>query len=188
MAYNKVETTNITGRCFDFISSSAIENGSLIAMGGLATIPDSGEGADAKKFDKVYEATVPAVGDEVFLVAQPAWDYTNSPSKNVEEAFIIPANTVFRAYEMNHNDKYAVQKYGISNNTNLAVGDYITVDGTTVVQTDAGTTAPAATYGFVGQVEYLDDTESVINPATGAIQTSTKVIVKVIQNKNVPTE
>lgn len=182
MAYNKVETTNITGRCFDFISATPIENGSLIAMGDLATIPNSSNNA---KYDKVYQANVPAVGDEVFLVAQPAWDYSDEPSKNLEEAFIIPANTVFRAYEMNHNDKYAVQKYGIGNNTNLAVGDYITVDGTTVVQTDAGTTAPEATYGFVGQVEYLDQTDYAINATTGAIESNTKVLIKVLQNKNV---
>ena len=164
MAYNKVETTNITGRCFDFISATPIENGSLIAMGDLATIPNSSNNA---KYDKVYQANVPAA--------------TQGQCRRHR----VPANTVFRAYEMNHNDKYAVQKYGIGNNTNLAVGDYITVDGTTVVQTDAGTTAPEATYGFVGQVEYLDQTDYAINATTGAIESSTKVLIKVLQNKNV---
>ena len=49
---------------------------------------------------------------------------------------------------------FSVEDYGITVDagSEVAVGDYVTVDGTTVKIKDVGTTAPAATAGFVGKV------------------------------------
>ena len=60
--YNVVETTKVSGRCFDFTYNKDIENGSLIAKGELV---------DGER--NIYEAKIPEAGDEVFLVANPAW-------------------------------------------------------------------------------------------------------------------
>lgn len=175
--YNTVETTNISGRCFSFIYDADIENGSLVAMGDLA------EGTN-----DLYNAEIPKAGNRVFLVANPAWSYDDCRRVNQnEDNYIIKANTPFRVYELNALDKFGVQDYGISGATSLAVGDYITVDGTTVVAKDAGTTEPAATTGFVGKVEAIENygVEFCVGQNGNIGHTGKKVIVKVIKNENV---
>lgn len=174
--YNTVETTNISGRCFSFIYDADIENGSLVAMGDLV------EGTN-----DLYNAEIPKTGDRVFLVANPAWSYNDCRRVNQnEDNYIIKANTPFRVYELNELDKFGVQDYGLSNATSLAVGDYITVDGTTVVAKDAGTAAPASA-GFVGKVEAIENygVEFSVGQAGNIGHTGKKVIIKVIKNENV---
>ena len=39
--YNVVETTKVSGRCFDFVYDADIENGSLIAKGDYVTVDGS---------------------------------------------------------------------------------------------------------------------------------------------------
>ena len=46
--YNVVETTKVSGRCFDFVYDKDIENGSLIAKGELV---------DGER--NIYEAKIP---------------------------------------------------------------------------------------------------------------------------------
>ena len=65
--YGVVETTKITEPCFDFKAVNDIENGSVVKKGNIVT----GEKA-------IYTAEVPAVTDEVYLVANPAWSYDDS--------------------------------------------------------------------------------------------------------------
>lgn len=175
--YNKVETTNISGRCFSFVSDTDIENGSLVAMGELV------EGTDG-----TYEGNVPAVGDKVFLVANPAWSYDDCRVVNQnEENYINVADVAYRVYELKELDKFTVEDYSIGNNTALAVGDYVTVDGATTVIKDVGTSEPAATYGFVGQVEKI--TQYGFAFCTGTVgnvgSTGKQVTIRVIRNNNV---
>lgn len=179
--YNVVETTNVSGKCFDFIADIDIENGSLITKGDLV----EGE-------RNIYKAKIPTAGDEVFLAANPAWSYDDDKTVNQnEDNYINKAGKPFRAYGLlaiNH-DKFGVEDYGITtdSDTAVAVGDYVTVDGTTTKIKDAGTTAPAATNGFVGKVVEIERYGFAFTTGTagnvGAV--GNKVIIEVIKNQTV---
>lgn len=179
--YNIVETTKVSGRCFDFVADIDIENGSFVAMGDLV---------DGER--NIYKAKIPTAGDEVFLVANPAWDYDDSRTVNQnEDNYINKAGTPFRVYGLlaiNH-DKFGVEDYGITvtAGSEIAVDDYVTVDGTTTKIKDAGTTAPAATNGFVGKVVEIEDYGFAYTTGTaGNVGTvGKKVIIQVIKNQTV---
>lgn len=179
--YNIVETTKVSGRCFDFVADTDIENGSLVAMGDLV----EGE-------RNIYKAKVPAAGDEVFLVANPAWDYDDSRTVNQnEDNYINKADTPFKVYGLlaiNH-DMFGVEDYGITvdASSEIAVGDYVTVDGTTVKIKDVGTTAPAATAGFVGKVVEIEEYGFAYTTGTAGNvgKTGKKVIIQVVKNQTV---
>ncbi len=182
MAYNVVETTKITGSCFDFLYTNDIENGSVVGKGALVT--------DERN---IYNATVPTAGSEVFLVANPAWSYDDSRIINQnEDAYINKANKPFRVYGLvaHNHDKFAVMDYGITpinDSTAIAVGDYVTVSGTDNKLKDAGTTKPADTYGFIGQVVEIENYGFAFSVGTaGTVDTTgKKVVIEVIKNENV---
>lgn len=187
--YGVVETTKVTGLCYDMQNATTdIENGWVVAKGDLI----SGE-------RNIYAAGVPAATDEVFLVANPAWSYSSDPGKQGEDQFINVQGKAFRTYGLNKHNKFGVKKYSISSNTNLAVGDYIGVDGTTMKLKDLGTSAPSGK-GFVGIVtEVYDDgifpcinvstaTAPAGDPPTGGgviVADSQWVIIEVITNETV---
>lgn len=180
--YNIVETTKVSGRCFDFIYNKDIENGTLIAKGNL--IDDE---------RNIYEAKIPTVNDEVFLVANPSWSYDDSKTINQnEDSYINKANKPFRAYGLvaHNHDKFGVEDYGITVADSSAVtkGDYIAVDGTTVKIKDVGATAPtSASTGFIGKVVEIEDYGFAYCTGTaGNIgATGKRVIIEVIKNETV---
>lgn len=177
--YNVVETTKVSGRCFDFIYDKDIENGSLIAKGDLV---------DSER--NIYQAKIPAVGDEVFLVAQPAWDYDDAKTTNQnEENFINKVGKPFRAYGLvaHNHDKFGVEDYGITATADIAKGDYVTVDGATVKISDVGTSEPADTNGFIGKVVEIEDYGFAYCTGTaGNVGTVGKrVIIEVVKNETV---
>jgi len=179
--YNVVETTKVSGRCFDFVCDKDIENGSLVAMGDLV---------DGER--NIYKAKIPTAGDEVFLVANPAWSYDDSRVVNQnEDKYINKADTPFRVYGLlaiNH-DKFGVEDYGITvdDGSEVEVGDYVTVDGATTKIKDVGTTAPAATYGFVGRVVEIEQYGFAYTTGTAGNvgATGKKIIIQVIKNQTV---
>ncbi len=177
--YNVVETTKVSGRCFDFIYDKDIENGSLVAKGDLVD-----------KERNIYQAKIPAAGDEVFLVAQAAWDYDDTPITNQnEENFINKANKPFRAYGLlaHNHDKFGVEDYGITADADINVGDYVTVDGTTVKIKDVGEPKPAETYGFIGKVVEVETYGFAYCTGTagnvGAV--GKRIIIEVVKNETV---
>lgn len=178
--YNVVETTKISGRCFDFVYDKDIENGSLIAKGELV---------DGER--NIYEAKIPEVGDEVFLVCSPSWSYDDARTVNQnEEAYINVANKPFRAYGLvaHNHDKFAVEDYGINASGAIAKGDYVTVDGTTVKINDVSTSAPtASTTGFIGKVVEIENYGFAYCTGTaGNVGTVGKrVVIEVIKNETV---
>ena len=184
--YNVVETTRVTGKCFDFTYSADLENGSVIAKGALVT----GE-------RNIYTATVPAVGNEVFLVADPCTPYDDKPLiKMNEDQYIIPANKPFRAYGLlaiNH-DRFSVMDYGITpaqsggEDIDPAIDDYIGVDGTTMKLKNLGTTAPtAATTGFIGKIIEIEDAtyQRITGSGGTQIMGGKRIVIEVIKNENV---
>lgn len=178
--YNVVETTKVSGRCFDFIYNKDIENGSLIAKGDLI---------DGER--NIYEAKIPEVGDEVFLVANPAWSYDDARIVNQnEDAYINVANKPFRAYGLvaHNHDKFAVEDYGINAASTIAVDDYVTVDGTTVKIKDVADSAPTdSTTGFIGKVVEIEDYGFAYCTGTAGNvgKTGKRVVIEVIKNKAV---
>jgi len=153
--YNVVETTNMWGsKCLSFQATTDIENGMLIAKGDLVT----GE-------TDIYNATVPTTSDEVYLVANPAWSYDDSSVTNQnEENFINKAGIAFRGYQLKKDNKFKIYsmaitpvtetKDGVTKDVDVAVGQYITVDGTTN-KPKAVTEKP--TSGFVGKVIAVEE-------------------------------
>jgi hypothetical protein len=178
--YNVVETTKVSGRCFDFIYDEDIENGSLIAKGELV---------DGER--NIYKAKIPSIGDEVFLVANPAWDYDDCRTINQnEENFINKAGKPFRAYGLvSHNhDKFGVEDYGITATSNISIGDYVTVDGTTVKINDVGNSAPTlSSTGFVGKIVEIENYgfSYCVGTAGNVGTTGNRVIIEVVKNATV---
>ena len=169
--YNVAETTNVSGKCFSMVYGADIENGSVVKMGDIIT--------DKRE---EYAAGIPAKGDKVYLVANPAWSYKNGTIEQNEDNYINVANKPFRVYGITP---------VVSGTDELppAVGDYIGVDGTTVKLKNFGATIPADAdnRGFLGKIVDIDNYGCVIPVGTaGTISTVTKmVVIKVIKNENV---
>lgn len=190
--YGVVETTKITEICYDFVNDTTdIENGWVVKKGDIVT----GE-------RNVYTAEIPAATDKVYLVANPAWSYTNIPSEQGEENFINVKKKVFRGYGLAPTNKFGVSDYTITpvaSTTPIAVGDYIGVDGSTMKLKDLGTTEPTGV-GFYGKVTEIEDygifpcinvatvTSPSGTPPTGGgeiVAEGKKVIIEVVKNETV---
>lgn len=145
MAYNVVETTNMYGsKCLSFQANADVENGFLVAKGDLVT----GE-------KEIYTATVPTDSDEVYLVANPAWSYNdNSAVDQNEENFINKAGIAFRGYQLKKDNKFKVYSTGITAEKDLAVGQYITADGSTY-KPKAVDSKPDT--GFIGKIVDIEE-------------------------------
>ena len=145
MAYNVVETTNMYGsKCLSFQATADVENGFLVAKGDLVT----GE-------KEIYKAEIPTTSDEVYLVANPAWSYKDgSAIDQNEENFINKAGISFRGYQLKKDNKFKVYSTGITAEKDLAVGQYITVDGTTY-KPKVVENKPES--GFVGKIVDIEE-------------------------------
>lgn len=153
--YNVVETTNMWGsKCLSFQAATDIENGMLIAKGDLVT----GE-------KDIYTANVPTTADEVYLVANPAWSYDDSSATSQnEENFINKAGIPFRGYQLRKDNKFQIYSTAITPitsgsddsavTTDVAVGQYITVDGST---NKPKAVAAKPSSGFVGKVIAVEE-------------------------------
>lgn len=176
--YGVVETTKITEPCFDFKAAIDIENGSVIKKGDVVTGETS-----------IYSAEVPAVTDEVYLVANPAWSYDDSRLVNQnEDAFINVAGKAFRGYAMKKDNLFAVLDYSISNADAIAVGDYIGVDGATFKLKDLGAVAPDfKAVAFVGKViEVRNYGFAYCTGTAGNVgETGKKIVIEVLQNTTI---
>lgn len=187
--YGVVETTKITEICYDFVNDTTdIENGWVVKKGDIVT----GE-------RNVYTAEIPAATDEVYLVANPAWSYTNIPSEQGEENFINVKKKVFRGYGLAPTNKFGVTDYTITDGDTIAVGNYVGVDGTTMKLKNLGSTKPTGV-GFYGKVTEIENTGiyPCINIATVTSPSGTpptgggeivaegkKVIIEVVKNETV---
>jgi len=187
--YGVVETTKITEICYDFVNNTTdIENGWVVKKGDIVT----GE-------RNVYAAEIPAATDKVYLVANPAWSYTDIPSEQGEENFINVKKKVFRGYGLAPTNKFGVTDYTITDGDTIAVGNYVGVDGTTMKLKNLGSTEPTGV-GFYGKVTEIENTGiyPCINIATVTSPSGTpptgggeivaegkKVIIEVVKNETV---
>ena len=113
------ESTKLYG-CMNvsFVSTEDVDNGSIVANGGLAT-----------GYTDVYTASKPDVDDKVYIVIHPVYGYDErlEEEKN-EDNYTNEAGKPFRAYELKTDRKFKVSSdmiTPIDGSTPLAVGQYI---------------------------------------------------------------
>lgn len=158
-----VRTTNLkatyAGHLFDVIHASQdLDNGMNVKIGDHVT-------ADGRE---CVDATFPAVGDKIALVADVVKFYdTSTTAKQAEYNYYIPQGQPARAYEVEQYDKFGVSDYMFTTKVGaaVAVGNYVTVDGNGKWKEIVSTSAPdAAATGFIGKVYGFDtgDNEKIV--------------------------
>lgn len=143
------ESTKLYG-CMNvnFISTEDVDNGSIVANGGLAT-----------GYTDVYKANKPATTDKVYFVNHPVYGYDErlEEEKN-EDNYTNEAGKIFRTYELKADRKFKVSSdmiTPIDASTLVAEGQYVVPDGTYKLAAKA--TAPTNSK-FVGIIETVEET------------------------------
>ena len=177
------ESTKLQG-CMNvsFIATEDIDNGSIVANGGLAT-----------GYSDVYTANKPTKNDSVYIVIHSVYGYDErlTEEKN-EDNYTNEAGKIFRTYELKPDRKFRVSSdmiMPIDESTAIAVGQYVGADGT--YKMPAVATAPTDAK-FVGIVETIEETGFPYFGSSKGVQTSdmgyvfdtriVKVKIRVIKN------
>lgn len=181
------ESTKLNG-CMNvsFVSNEDVDNGSIIANGGLAT-----------GYSDVYTASKPTKDDKVYIVIHPVYGYDDrrEEEKN-EDNYTNEAGKIFRTYELKTDRKFKVSSdmiTPISSSTDLAVGQYVIPNGTYKLQASASIPTGENACKFVGIIESLEEIGFPYFGGSRGIQTSddmgyaldtrvVKVKIRVIQN------
>ena len=177
------ESTKLYG-CMNvsFVSTEDVDNGSIVANGGLAT-----------GYTDVYTASKPDADDKVYVVIHPVYGYDErlEEEKN-EDNYTNEAGKPFRAYELKTDRKFKVSSdmiTPIDGSTPVAVGQYVIPDGTYKLKASA---SDPGTTKFVGIVETVEETGFPYFGSSAGVQTSNmgyvldtrivKVKIRVIKN------
>ena len=177
------ESTKLYG-CMNvsFVSTEDVDNGSIVANGGLAT-----------GHTDVYVASKPTKSDKVYIVIHPVYGYDErlAEEKN-EDNYTNEAGKTFISYEVKSDRKFKVSSdmiTPIDESTPVAVGQYVVADGT--YKMAAVATAPTDT-NFVGIIETIEETGFPYFGSSKGVQTSdmgyvldtrvVKVKIRVIKN------
>lgn len=177
------ESTKLYG-CMNvsFVSTEDVDNGSIVANGGLAT-----------GYSDVYSASKPTKNDKVYVVIHPVYGYDErlEEEKN-EDNYTNEAGKIFRTYELKADRKFKVSSdmiTPIDPSTPVAVGQYVIPDGT--YKLAASATDPGDSK-FVGIIESVEETGFPYFGSSKGIQTSdmgyvldtriVKVKIRVIKN------
>lgn len=179
------ESTKLYG-CMNvsFVADVDMDNGSIVANGGLAT-----------GYTDVYTASMPTATDKVYVVGHPVYGYDErlEEEKN-EDNYTNEAGKLFRTYELKADRKFKVSSdmiTPIDGSTPVAVGQYVSADGTYKLKASA--TEPADT-NFVGIIETVEETGFPYFGSSVGTQTSdmgyvldtriVKVKIRVIKNND----
>ncbi len=177
------ESTKLYG-CMNvsFVATEDVDNGSIVANGGLAT-----------GYTDVYTASKPTVNDKIYVVIHPVYGYNDrlEEDKN-EDNYTNEAGKIFRTYELKADRKFKVSSdmiTPIDESTPVTVGQYVVPDGTyklAASATDPGTSK------FVGIVESVEETGFPYFGSSKGVKTSdmgyvldtriVKVKIRVIKN------
>lgn len=127
--YAVFESTNMKavhyGGIADAVFTADIENGTFGYLDGLATISGTEKHPVVYNFKKGV-----SVGKPVYVVNNPAWvENPHTLADQNRDQYIVPTGTAFRAFRVLPEDKFAVTREGFTEN--VAVGDTVTIDGTT---------------------------------------------------------
>jgi len=184
------ESTKLQG-CMNvsFVATEDVDNGSIVANGGLAT-----------GYTDVYTASKPAKTDKVYIVIHPVYGYDErlAEEKN-EDNYTNEAGRIFRTYELKADRKFKVSsdmitpatetKDSVTKDVELAVGQYVVANND--YKMTAVTTAPTDAK-FVGIIETIEETGFPYFGSSKGVQTSNmgyvldtrivKVKIRVIKN------
>ncbi len=143
------ESTKLYG-CMNvsFIATEDVDNGSIIANGGLAS-----------GYRDVYTASKPTATDKVYIVGHPVYGYDErrEEEKN-EDNYTNEAGHIFRTYELKPDRKFKVSSdmiVPIDASTPVAEGQYVSANGTYKMAASATEPTGAA---FVGIIESVEET------------------------------
>lgn len=143
------ESTKLHG-CMNvsFVAAEDIDNGSIVANGGLAA-----------GHKDAYIASKPTKSDRVYIVIHSFYGYDErlEEDKN-EDNYTNKTGSVFRGYELKPDRKFRVSSNmikPINDSTPVKEGQYVIADGT--YKMSATTTAPADAK-FVGVIETVEET------------------------------
>ena len=130
-----------TGHVYSIRATQELENGFVVKLGDL----------EANNIE-VHGMEVPAAGDSVVLIANPAiiYDNTNRLGSDQEKYYFMEANEVVRGYELSVNDVIGISKLGIDGDA--TEGEYL-VTGAGLKLVPSAT--PAVT-GFTAKVIRFD--------------------------------
>lgn len=177
------ESTKLYG-CMNvsFVADVDVDNGSIVANGGLAT-----------GYTDIYTASKPTTDDKVYVVGHPVYGYDErtAEEKN-EDNYTNEAGKSFRTYELKADRKFKVSSDMITpvdGSTPVAVGQYVVADGSYKMKASA--TDPGNTK-FLGIVETVEETGFPYFGSSKGVQTSdmgytldtriVKVKIRVIKN------
>lgn len=177
------ESTKLYG-CMNvsFVSTEDVDNGSIVANGGLAT-----------GYTDVYNAKKPTANDKVYVVIHPVYGYDErlEEEKN-EDNYTNEAGKIFRTYELKADRKFKVSSdmiTPIDGSTPVDVGQYVSANGEYKMVASADEPADAK---FVGIVETVEETGFPYFGSSKGVQTShmgyvldtriVKVKIRVIKN------
>lgn len=177
------ESTKLQG-CMNvsFVATEEVDNGSIVANGGLAT-----------GHTDVYMASKPTATDKVYIVIHPVYGYDErlTEEKN-EDNYTNEAGRIFRTYELKPDRKFKVSSdmiTPVNESTPVAVGQYVSANGT--YKMVASATAPTNAK-FVGIIETVEETGFPYFGSSKGVQTDdmgyvfdtriVKVKIRVIQN------
>lgn len=172
--FGYVETSNlkatVAGHIFDVVMNTGLENGMALKLGDLTSA------------NEIHDAALPAVTDEIVLVANEALIYDESTRKAQEEWFYsIPAGEVARCYEVAKYDRFSVLDYSITALADkVVVGNYIVVDPVTGFYKEVAKSGfDADDYGFAARIFAIEPR------MIGSTSNATLVRVEVIKNETV---
>lgn len=132
--------TNYGAHINNFIADEDIDNGSVVKMGEFVETD-------------YYKAEVPAIGDEVFLIATEPKIYSDYTKKMQEESnFFNGAGELMQGDDMVRHDRFALSVEAFAEDAAPAIGQYVGVDGKGYKLTTLGTDAPTDR-GFIGLIE-----------------------------------
>ena len=177
------ESTKLYG-CMNvsFVSTEDVDNGSIVANGGLAD-----------GYTDVYVASKPTTSDRVYVVGHPVYGYDErlEEEKN-EDNYTNEAGKIFRTYELKPDRKFKVSSdmiTPIDDATPVAKDQYVVADGTYKLAASATKPTDAS---FVGIIETVEETGFPYFGSSKGVQTSdmgyvfdtriVKVKIRVIKN------
>lgn len=127
----------------------AIENGTLWKLGTKTT-----------GSDEIYNVTVPAAGDKVWLALSALYAYDTTTTLGQHEMYLRKeAGEAARIYELVQYDRYAVADYMITPltaNTLPQVGNLVKVDTSTGKYTEIASSTTTTSLGFVARINSIE--------------------------------
>lgn len=140
-----MHATDIASAFYNMVNDkAAMDNGSVSVLK-----PENYKEGD------VFNVEAPKITDKIVILANPVKIYEEYTKMMQEESqYYIGKGEIVRAFETFETDRFSLSEEGFKDDTEIAVGKYVVVDGTgfklTTVDEDPNKTT--VTHGFVGYI------------------------------------